>query len=179
MIRRRAVLAIVLAISTIGIMANGSADTRMTADRLLKQLQGPQAARYASSLYDDPENWAYVSNEIASGDVRWLQVATSLKQYSDAGFSEDLDTDLAMALARRPKDVLTMLQHQSGPNRFEAKFVCAAPIPSPGKVWLKRYRARTIQALRNVRAPKLRSLRDYCLQTLRKIDLTLPADQYR
>ncbi|WP_150125036.1 hypothetical protein [Tsuneonella mangrovi] len=159
-------------------MANKSSHASTSAKHVMERLKLADAAVYAERLYNDPDEWGFVTDQIATGKPDWLQVALELKQYADGGYSEELTTDLGLALLNRPSNVLRSLQDQRGPKKFLLYIVCSAPIPSPGKNWLMHYKVRAIEAVEKVRDAELQIERDDCLQALRSIDLSLPADAY-
>jgi len=173
--KTRTAFAFALLVIAPALPASHPAQMRTTAAQELDRLQGPDAARYASALYDDDHKWSFVSSKIATGEQDWLQVAKLLVPIADGALAEDLRSNLASALLVRPANILKLLK--TTPTLKPAD-VCNAPFPSPGKTWLTRYRARAIKSVGAVREPSLRRLRDDCLKVLRRVDLTLPPEDY-
>ena len=173
----RSLLAAVLLLPASGLLAN-DAKVRTTAHLEIKKLRGPGAAEHARALYGSQTKWRPVSRAIETGQGDWLQVAVLLNGYADGSFSEELNTAMALALLNHPANVLRAIRTAEGPGAFSIGRVCAAPIPTPGKAWLKRYKAQAIRALRGVSSIQLRPLRDGCLKTLHGVDTTLPSNAY-
>jgi hypothetical protein len=177
MSQTRAALAVTLFLMSPALLGNQAGQVRTTAKQELERLQLPDAAQYASGLYDNSGRWSYVSNKIATGEQNWLQVAKLLIPNADGAFAEELRSDLALALLVRPTNVLRLVQ-TSRSSGVTPTDVCGAPFPSPGKVWLSRYKTRAITSVRRVREAGLSKLRDDCLSALRGIDLSRPAEAY-
>lgn len=156
------------------LLAGHVGQVRATAAQEVARLQRPDAARYASGLYDNSERWSYVSKKIATGEQDWLQVARLLIPNADGAFAEELRSDLALALLKHPANVLELIR-ESAASTSE---MCSAPFSSPGKHWLRGYRMRAITAVRRVREPKMTKLRDDCIRELRRIDLSRAAAAY-
>jgi len=158
--------------------ADAADRVKTTAEREWRQLEGPDAKRYAQDLYDDDEKWLFVSKKIESGRQDWLRVAKALMPYTDGAFSEELSQALASALLQKPANVLSLLKQPDLPAMFRVVTVCDAPFPSPGKAWLRQYQVQAIASVERVRDIELRTIRDDCLGTLRTVDLSRPAEAY-
>lgn len=117
---------------------------------------GPK--KVCNTLYDDEENWNSLLRNIASGDKKWLKVAVSLKEGSDAGSSEMLSLAVGEALENNPENVLKIAL-----ERFEINVICGGP-----DVDDKRYDSYelSIKAI-NKRIKKVSSIKDKRLQDIR------------
>jgi hypothetical protein len=171
----RVAFAVTLLVTSPALLANHAGQAKMTATQELERLQRPDAAQFASNLYDDPSKWSYVSKKIATGEQDWMQVTKLLIPRADGAFAEELRSNLASALLVRPTNVLRLMQTTRSVTPTD---VCGAPFPSPGKAWLSRYKRRAITSVSSVHEAGLRKLRDDCLKALRSIDLSRPADTY-
>jgi hypothetical protein len=72
-------------------------------------------------LYENPTTWTAVTDGIATGEERWLQVYRTLKPASDAGTAEMLDIALSKALVRHPKSVLSFMSRE---HNAYANMIC-------------------------------------------------------
>ena len=175
----RRVIWIALAIAVAGSVA---ADAKpLTTLRLQQELRGVRrlgAQAYVNSLYEKPDRWGAVLNQIELGDRNWLLLARKMMAGADGAASEELRSSLATALVRRPSNVLRLLPYNSGALSWTVRNICDAPFPTPGKVWLRRYRARALRAVETVHDSELRNRQAECLLTLRRIDLSKPAGAY-
>lgn len=121
-------------------------------------LKGPGAAINALNAHHE---WDAALDRIGSGDDRWLALAAQLRQGSDAGTSEAIDSALSEAIARNPAGVLRTFG-----RGVRATEVChdRAIEPTPGQV--RAFAQTTQRALRGVADPALGPARDACLAAL-------------
>lgn len=114
---------------------------------------GPK--KVCNSLYGDEKKWISLLRNIASGDEKWLKVAVSLKEGSDAGSSEMLSLAVGEALEHNPENVFKFAL-----DSFEINVICGDP-----DVDDKRYDSYklSIEAI-NRRIQKVSSVNDKNLQ---------------
>lgn len=122
---RSLILLILIVLFLFSATRGGAAE--LTAVEVLKNIQVLGPGVVIETLWKSGENypndWDRVVEKIATGANDWLEVAKALKPASDAGASEDLNGALAMALVKRPVEVLFLAQ--MGP--FSVKDVCFCP----------------------------------------------------
>src|SRR5262245_23477378 len=115
--RRRLILCVTL---TVGVMflagrrvigdclasANGGGEQHLDADVVLKSISTDGAAAVLQNLYADEEKWDSVLALISAGNRKWLEIAGTLFQVSDAGAADALQFSLGDALESAPTSVL-------------------------------------------------------------------------
>ena len=149
-----------------------------TPEREAARVQRADGARYSHELYGQTKKWNFVSRQIASGGKAWLKVAVLLARHADGAFAEELSTDFALALLKNPREVLQLAKAPSAPQQVNLRIVCSAPIPTPGKAWLRGYVRRTIVAVEAIHDSRLKNAKTQCLRVLRSVDLSRPAEEY-
>jgi hypothetical protein len=144
----------------------------------MARLKQMGAAAYLQSTDQDDRSWSLILSRIASGRRDWLGLAQALKPVADGAAAEELTTVVAEALVKNPAGVLSLLSSSGGRSTWRVRTVCDAPIPTPGKTWLRRYKAEAIRAVSTVRAPDLADQKQLCLRALGGIDLSKPEAAY-
>lgn len=162
------------------LLATGHADAAqpLSAPDELARLRQVGADAYVRALFADDLRHAQVLSRIEVGRPEWLGLAQAMKPAADGAFAEDLDAGVAKALVNNPRDVLKLLSPEGGPTTWRIKLACQAPIATPGKAWLRDYKAKAIRAVSAVRDPGLSDQKRHCLQALDSIDLSNPPDFY-
>lgn len=156
--------------------ATWSGAAELTAVEVMKNIQALGPGVVIETLWKSGENypndWDRVVEKIATGENDWLEVAKALKPASDAGASEDLNGALAVALVKRPVEVLFLAQ--MGP--FSVKDVCFCPYVDEtpdDAVTADTFLADVDRALIGMKIPadnpRLGNVRRNCLERLRGI----------
>jgi hypothetical protein len=110
----------------------------------------------------------YVLGRVGEGRSDWLPLVPRLSQTGNAGAAEDLRDQLGLALPRNAPGVLAVMDPKNGPVSG-VDSVCSTafgnnlvqPLPAD-------FAAKSIRAVEAVKEPKLQSVRNRCLATLRR-----------
>ena len=121
---------------------------------------------WLTGLSGDEED--YVISRVGEGRSDWLPLVPRLARTGDVGAKEDLRDQLGLALPRNAQGVLAVIDPRNGPVTG-ADSVCstafgnnfAHPLPVD-------FAAQSIRAVEAVKEPKLQSVRNRCLATLRR-----------
>jgi hypothetical protein len=149
-----------------------------TAKEELRHIHKVGAQRYIDDVYHDDPHWNFIASQIETGQAEWLALAQAMMPDADGAASEQLRTNLAMALTAKPSNVLRLFLKRGETPRWGIGNVCDGSIPTPGKKWLTEYKAKAIKSVNSVREPALRDLKARCLATLHDIDLSQPPSSY-
>jgi len=103
--------------------------------------------------------WDKVLDKIETGDRKWLEVAASLREGTDAGTSEGLSIAVAHALLHAPERVLAMT-----PGLFQLDDICTMPDIEPPLPLYRSYILKAKTALAGVHQAELREVRDRCVE---------------
>ena len=136
-------------------------------DMVLARIRNEGAAAVIRSLWDTPR-WSELTDEVASGDARWINVAVALAPGSDAGSTSELNDALVVALSRNPAYVLSAVPtNPSDTNPIGLSILCEGPQDPP-----ETYAAALAElkeeetAVRAVRDEALAGKKDLCLKKL-------------
>ena len=77
-------------------------------DAILHRIAKEGAPAVLRDLYQDEKTWDGVLGSVSTGSRKWLDVATRLREVSDAGSSDALELALGDALEKSPGDVLAL-----------------------------------------------------------------------
>ncbi|MBV9114916.1 MAG: hypothetical protein JOY67_19060 [Hyphomicrobiales bacterium] len=103
--------------------------------------------------------WNKTLANIETGDRKWLEVAASLREGTDAGSGEDLSMAVAHALLRAPERVLAMT-----PSPFPLDEICTMPDIEPPLARYRSYIRKAKTALAGVHQAVLVEVRDRCIE---------------
>ena len=109
-------------------------------------------------------DWDRVVKKIETGAPQWLQVASALREGSDAGSTESLQYAVSYSLLESPKLVLPMLGAE-----FSVAEVCTVPDIEPSSARVTQQVQKAKRALRTVSDPKLQDVREQCLKSFEKL----------
>lgn len=124
-----------------------------TAEQVAKDIEQQGAGVVISRLYQNNEReWQYVTDKIATGENRWLKVASLLAPGTDAGSSETLTTAVALAIPHNPAGVLGTLTEREMP--LSIRQVCRLPFYMMSEPEFNQYVLDAIRALYKVPAGK-------------------------
>jgi competence protein ComGC len=112
--------------------------------------------------------WESIEDNVATGNVRWLNVAKQLRQYTDASTSLGLENALAEALPKNASGVLAILGTDQS-KEFTIQRVCSGETYiEPSTTELRRHLKASITALEKVSDPQLQTNRSACNAALNK-----------
>ncbi|WP_123336240.1 hypothetical protein [Erwinia sp. JUb26] len=94
---------------------------------------------------ESESEWEHVVKGIASGDDKWLKLASVLAPATDAGFAEDLGTALAQAMPYNVSGVMSVLNDSVIP--VSTKIICSMPLYNETVPERNDYFVKTVQAL--------------------------------
>ena len=140
----------------------GAGSGQPTAPELLQRIDSDGGDRVIRELWAAHEPFEFVCAQIATGDPQWLQVASRLRPFSDAGASLSLDISIARALPKQPAAVLELIEP---PWRLE--MVCGAPFIEPPPEEVQAYLDNAISVLSQPLPESLDAKRTACLNHLR------------
>lgn len=113
--------------------------------------------------------WIEISSGIARGTKEWLLVARSIKPYSDAAMSEELNENLAKALQKKPELVLELF---GTPTTDWLEQICTCPLIEPKESEAEAFIKKSIEAIVGVKDEFLKDQKESCLNYLKE-DLKL------
>ncbi|HKI85851.1 MAG TPA: hypothetical protein VKA53_03810 [Thermoanaerobaculia bacterium] len=140
----------------------GAASSEPTAAKLLERIDRDGGDGVIRELWAAHEPFEFMCAQISTGDPQWLQVASRLRPFSDAGASLSLDISMARALPKQPSAVLALIEP---PWRLE--MVCGAPFIEPPAEEVQAYLENAISVLSQPRSEPLEERRVACLYHLR------------
>ena len=79
----------------------------VTAENILKRVNGLGANEVVRELYDNRSAWSIVLSGIERGEDKWLDVGLSLEPGTDAGAASMLLESLGLGLEKNPVGVLS------------------------------------------------------------------------
>jgi len=120
-------------------------------------------ARETVNALVDQNRWDYVSSRIASGEARWVALASQLAPGTDAGTAEDLPIALAYALPLNARAVLAVARTRT----VDLTDVCGVPFIEGAAPNIPAYKRRALAAVERVDDPGLAPFRAACLDALR------------
>lgn len=139
----------------------------LTPDLVRAQVSASSATKAVQAL-DTAGKWGAVTDGIASGDPRWIELAPLLAPGSDASTAEGLTIALARALPKAPVAVLTVVGGQSdGP--LNVALVCSAPFIEDTSAHQHSYKVQALRAVVGVRSPALLAAAEACKRRLEDI----------
>lgn len=136
--------------------------------RVRESLEKHGARNTLEQLYAQPEQWALVSQSIASGERAWLLVGRQLFAGADAGWAYDINLSFGEALLVDPALVLELAPELD---------VSCGSLDEPHIYSLNRALAevdRREKTVRGVRDPGLAKKKDQCLAALAELRASLP-----
>ena len=140
----------------------GASSSEPTAANLLERIDRDGGDRVIRELWAAHEPFEFMCAQISTGDPQWLQVASRLKPFSDAGASLSLNVSMARALPKQPSAVLELIEP---PWRLE--IVCGAPFIEPPSEEVQAYLEKAISVLSQPLSESLGEKRIACLYHLR------------
>lgn len=146
-------LVIVTCLGAYSVCAAASPEGEMLSEMLAKEIGGLGAQAVVSRLYvDNEKEWRYITAQIATGDTRWLYVASLLAPGTDAASSATLNTAIALAIPHNPVGVLNILT--SRVLSLNVEQVCSLPFYVMPEPEFNQYVLDAIRALYKVPAGK-------------------------
>ena len=135
-----------------------------TAAELLARIDQEGGGNVLRALWAEQQPFEYLCARISTAEPAWLDIASKLKPFSDAGASLSLTIAMAHALPRDAAAVLTAIEP---PWRLE--MICGAPFIEPPPEELRAYLAKSILAVSRPFSPSLEEKRIACLYHLHTI----------
>jgi hypothetical protein len=137
------------------------------ADQFLARIQKEGAPAVTKALWGTAD-WTKLTEKIASGEPKWIDVAVALSKGSDAGATEELNDALFQGLSVHPSYVLKSLPiEQSTTNPLSLSTVCGGrtdPLSTYAAASAELTRAET--AVKGVRDDALAAKKHLCLKRL-------------
>jgi hypothetical protein len=118
-------------------------------------------ARTVVARLSGAHRWDALLGRIEAGDQACVRLAPALKPGTDAATSEGLRLALSRALQTAPAEVLRL-----GDAAFPLNEICRDNAIEPTRAQDRRFKARAVAALKQVRAPALTARRDACVRSL-------------
>ncbi|GAB3092395.1 hypothetical protein [Lysobacter terrae] len=156
-------LALLLA-SPVALAGDGPAPT---AKSLLSRIAKDGGRKVLWDLWEHEKDFGRMLAGIESGDAAWLQVATALHPFADAGAALSLDYAVALALPKAPSRVLALVGHG-----FAVDDICTSPFIEPEPGIAEAYEREALAALSTVKAPALAPVAAECSKRVRLPDGT-------
>lgn len=140
-------------------MPAGAADLqRPDPAALLTRIEKHGARPVLRQLWNDHDTFDAVCDAIETAEPQWLAVAQRLRPASDAAATLSLNHSVARALPKSPERVLALIG-----NGFEIHDICTSPYIEPEAGVAETYQREAIAALKKVKKPGLKAVRDKCL----------------
>jgi hypothetical protein len=146
-------------------------------------IKGAKAVVRELNEIDYGTPWGTITSKIETGKPEWIEVAKKLRLGTDAGYTNDLDFSLSMALANSPQSVLkaSNIDDCSKPEEFCIDRICANLFPEEGTpkegylddksiIKILQEKKRSVEKISNV---ELMKKRDQCLSSLEKAILDM------
>jgi hypothetical protein len=152
----------VLPLFLFGLICSGFSRSPLTPEQIEAQVQREGGRATIDALARNEAVWGEILSDIESGQSKWLHVALLLKPFSDAGFSEDLNYSVALALSKAPRRVLALIGHG-----FKLEEVCTSPFNEPEPGIAESYEQKALKVLAMVREPSLKELAAQCAQLVK------------
>jgi hypothetical protein len=122
------------------------------------------AATFLASLSADDTD--RLMDKIGSGRSEWIALAPKLAEGADAGNAEGLGIELAYALPKNPRAVLSVVDPLEGDGHIlEISRVCGIPFIETVPAG---YKVKALRAVRSVTDPRLRDVKARCIKALQK-----------
>jgi hypothetical protein len=164
---RSAATTFLLIATTFAASAFSANEPAETPEFLLARIKNEGAAAVIRSLWDTPR-WSELTDQVASGDPGWVNVAVDLAPGSDAGSTSELNDALALALSRNPVSVLRAVPADpSDSNPIGLSIVCVGPQDPPDTYAAALGELKAAEAaVRAIHDKALAGRRDLCLKKL-------------
>ncbi len=138
----RHISALLLALTLVSPVAACADQPDPVAQALLKRISSDGGHKVLRDLWEHGQEFGRVISGIESGDPSWLEVATALRPFSDAGASLSLNYAVALALPKAPDRVLALVGHG-----FELNDICTSPFIEPDPGIAEAYEREALDAL--------------------------------
>jgi hypothetical protein len=147
---------------------DNTADKNIVSSEIIHKIKKEGAHKVVNELYEDESKWDELLRNVASGDKSWLEVATYLRQGTDAGATEMLDIAVGGALENNPRAVLLITL-----NVFQVWEICNGPDVVNNEKYDTFKKAkdaveRRIRALNTITDENLIEKRNLCIKELNK-----------
>ena len=142
--------------------ATTTADELITSAEIQSRIDAQGGQKVLWDLWDHETEFGKVISGIESADPAWLAIAIRLRQFSDAGASEELDSAVALALPKAPDRVLALVGHG-----FDIEFICTSPFTEPEPGVAEAYERKALAALASVQTPALKTIAAECSKRVR------------
>lgn len=112
---------------------------------------------------------------IASGSPKWVSIAERMLHYSDACYTEGIQSSLGKAMQRSPRNVLPLVNKTP---TLAAGYICLPFISN--ELPFKTQQAEVIRskkAIQRVQDDKLRTQKEACLRFIRSVEVSLTRQQ--
>ena len=149
-----------LALASCGTLAG--AGPAPSAKDILSRIATDGGHKVLWDLWQHEDEFNHMLSGIESADSSWLQVASALRPFADAGASLSIDYAVARALPKAPDRVLALTRHG-----FDIESICTSPFIEPAPGVAKAYEQQTLAALANVKDPALASIAVECAKRVR------------
>jgi hypothetical protein len=112
---------------------------------------------------------------IARGSSRWIRLAEEMLQYSDACYTEGIQSSLGAAMQKAPKNVLPLVDKTSV---LAADHICLPFISDEASIKLQLAElARSRKAIQRVHDPKFQTQKESCLRFIKFVQSNLTAHE--
>jgi len=142
--------------------AIAAAEPLPLASTLLGEIESNGPRTVLKRIWADAPEFDAVCAAIESANPDWLEVARRLRPVSDAAASLSLNYSVARALPVAPQQVLGLVG-----RGFTIEDICTSPFIEPEAGVAEQYEQRTLQALAQVKDPKLSSIAKRCAVRVR------------
>jgi 5,10-methylenetetrahydrofolate reductase len=162
----RAAFAVVVALSVIGSACEADTQAKLDVDSLEKRIQSDGAQRVVSQIYGRPDDWNKLRHNIASGNVRWLALATALYSGADGGAKNMLAASFGESLETAASSTLRVAARE----KMSTDVFCIAPDVDDDRYSTYESAMQSLQnrisAVTSVAGPELATARTACLHSL-------------
>ncbi|MDZ7476491.1 hypothetical protein U5F73_16085 [Stenotrophomonas pavanii] len=159
--RNMTVLLLVLAIAS----PTAVAADLPSAQAVLNRVANEGGRKVLWDLWQHEREFGQVTAGIESGDPAWLEIAATLKPFSDAGASLSINYAVARALPKAPERVLALIA-----RGFKVEDICTSPFIEPDPGVAEAYERRTLAALSRMKGAAVASVAAECAAQVRLPD---------